>query len=164
MAYNTVGAEYEKPYRLGALAYMYDPDSHQLLLVQLNGYMDDEWNVPGGGRHANETAEDNIIREIGEELGISSDQFDIVARAAKPLEYDFPSSFLASGDLIATTYRGQRKDQFLVHFNARKHQITINRQELKDYKWSPLNQLSTYLKFPGQLESALEVLEEFGLK
>lgn len=154
----------EKPYRLGALAYIYHPSDNKILLVQLNGYKDDEWNVPGGGREKDESAEANIIREITEELGWTSDQFKLEKRAVNPLQYDFPPSLAESGNPVGLAFRGQQKDQFLVRFTGKDPDvILLQSEELKNAEWCSIDELDKRLKFPGQLDMTLAALKEFGL-
>ncbi len=151
-----------KPYRIGALAYLYDPNADQLLLVQLTDYQPDQWGVPGGGREQNETAEDNIRREIQEEVGLVPSDYTLVARASRQYVYDFPPGMFGYDDEVVRQYRGQRKDQFLVHVRSNAV-ITANPSEVRAVMWCTPNHLQQYLRFPGQYENAVATLREFGV-
>lgn len=152
-----------KLYRSGALAYIYDPLMRHVLLVQLNHYQDDEWNFPGGGSESNETAEQTVAREVEEELGLTSNDYLLVAQASKPVVYDFPPELASSGSRRAQQFRGQRKEQFLIHYNSATGSLSVDPSEIRRYMWCPLIELEKYLTFPGQYESASDALSEFGI-
>lgn len=151
----------DKPYRLGAIAYIYNPATKSLLLVQLNSYKEDEWNMPGGGREPGETAEQNVIREIREELDLTQPDYIIKAQAPEPLTYDFPPEFMHSNHPRAAMYRGQMKDRFLLYSSIDISEIHVNTDELRDAFWCPVDRLAEYLKFPHQLQDTIGALQQF---
>ncbi len=152
-----------KPYRLGAIAYIHNPVAKTLLLVNLNSYKGDEWNMPGGGRDPGETAAQNIVREVREELGLTPDHYTIAAQDVEPLVYDFPSEFMQSGNLRAAEYRGQQKDRFLLYFSGDPAAVRPDPNEVRHVMWCPLDQLETHLRFPGQFEDTVATLQRFGV-
>jgi 8-oxo-dGTP diphosphatase len=56
--------------RLGAAAVIFHPDG-RLLLVR-HSYGRRNWELPGGGRQANESAEQAVLREVREEVGVEA--------------------------------------------------------------------------------------------
>jgi len=148
------------PYRLGALGIVFDRDD-SILIVQLNDYAHDEWNFPGGGRDPGETGEQNVLRELSEELGVSQADFEIIAKCSQPAKYDFPEEMRERGVPRALKYRGQMKDQFFVRFVGDKAKINIDRDELKAYKWVRTDELESYLLFEGQYDMAKRCVQEY---
>lgn len=148
------------PYRLGALGIVFDRDDN-VLIVQLNDYAPDEWNFPGGGRDPGETSEQNVLRELSEELGAPQADFEIIAKCSQPAKYDFPEEMRERGVPRALKYRGQMKDQYFVRFVGDKAKINMNRDELKAYKWVQTDELVNYLRFEGQYDMAKRCLEEY---
>lgn len=151
----------KKPYRLGAIAFVVN-SSDEVLLVQLNSYGNQDWNMPGGGREGKEGATQNAIRELNEELGIQENELQLLGISSKLLQYDFPKEMLQNKELIALTYAGQKKDQVVFRTNL-KRILDINRLEIHRYKWCSITKLNKYLNFPGQYNNAINVLKEFGL-
>lgn len=151
----------ELPYREGALAFILD-EQNRLLLVQLNAYKDDEWNVPGGGREGNESALQNINREITEELGVDPTRLTLLGRSEQPICYDFPDDLDRTLHPLATTFRGQRKDAFVFRCpDELKVHLTFDPNELRGMRWCAVNELESYLVFPGQFTSYSRIIQPF---
>jgi len=74
------------------------------------------------------------MRELKEELG--TDEFRIIKQFPFKHQYDWDE-----GTLRHTNYRwrGQKQKFFLVKFTGNK--ITIDKEELKNYKWLTKNEL-----------------------
>ena len=142
-----------RPYRKGVIAIVIDEDG-KFLVVQLNSYNDNEWNFVGGGRKKGETEEENLYRELEEELGCGRGCFEILGKSRKRLKYLFPET------MKDNYFKGQVKDQFLVRFIGDKKNIKILEDEIKDYKWVLFEELKDCLLFPDQYENAIKVIEE----
>ena len=149
----------QKPYRLGAIAYVLNEDD-QLLLVQLNSYKKNEWNMPGGGREGDEGASQNATRELKEELGIVDEELELIGISKNPLKYDFPAEMEQRGEPIALKYAGQKKDQVVLKCDLAR-ELEIDGNEIHDYKWCTIDELEGHLMFPGQYDDAIAVLKEF---
>jgi len=148
-------------YRLGATAYIIDPEEKLLLLVQQNDYMDNQWALPGGGRIKNETPIQNITREIQEELSAKAKDYNIIGISCSKLQYDFPRSMVIARQPIALKYKGQKKYQVLIYANSKEFHIVLDKNELRNYKWVSIDDLNNYMIFPGQYESAINIINEF---
>lgn len=151
----------QKPYRLGAIAYVLDGNS-RLLLVQLNSYHKNEWNMPGGGRVEGEDANQNAVRELKEELDIRDSELELIGVSKDPLKYDFPPEMAQRGEPIALKYAGQKKDQVIFKSNITRD-LEMDITEIRDYKWCSVEELKDHLVFPGQYDGTIAVLGEFDL-
>jgi len=117
------------PYRKNVGVVFFKGDKY--LLVQLS---DGFWKMPQGGIHDGETKKQTLMRELKEELG--TDKFKIIKEFPFRHQYNWDE-----GTLRYTNYRwrGQKQTFFLVEFTGDK--ITIDKEELKDYKWLTKNEL-----------------------
>lgn len=150
----------ELPYRKGAQALILNSDD-EVLIVQLNDYNENEWNIPGGGRESGESAENNILREIEEELDIKKKDIAILAKSPSKNRYDFPPELQNSDIEIYRKYRGQIKDQFILLYKGNAEDIKIDFSELREYKWVRQKDLESYLVFEGQIENVTSLLAEY---
>ena len=142
-------------YRKAVTGYVVDGDDN-FLMIQNVVYRENDWRAPGGGIHDGETAEEALMRELYEELGI--DEFEIIAKSKHKDKYDWSEEYVKMrGD-----WRGQIRTQFLVKFKGKKSDIKIDKKEIKKAKWIPFTELSNYLNMPGQLLSTRKTLKEFG--
>ena len=148
------------PYRLGALAFILD-EQDSLLLVQPNDYTENAWNVPGGGREANETALENVMREVREELNIDPEELTLLGLAPAPLQHDFPQEMIDAGHHMTKVFRGQSKQPFVFRCTEEtKAKIVIDPGELRRSRWCTVEHLSKYLIFPNQHASYLAVIQD----
>lgn len=54
----------------------------------------DAWQFPQGGIRAQETPEEALFRELGEEIGLSAEHVEILACTKKWLRYQLPERFI----------------------------------------------------------------------
>lgn len=148
-----------KPYRKAVTSIIVD-DNEQFLIVQLNDYACDEWNFVGGGVDGNETYESALYREIEEETGLTKDSYTILGESTFIHTYDFPKSMQNDR---SQKYKGQERKQYTLMYSGDKHALVFQKDEIRDHKWVPFKDLSKYLKFPGQLENAYKIIDEFNL-
>lgn len=146
------------PYREGILAVIVNRDG-DFLLMQPQNYKKDEWNFLGGGIEDGETPQQTLWREIEEEIGITREKLEIDGQA-KEFTYDFPEGPVPYG---GKTYKGARRHPFVLKFTGNKEDIKLNTTEIRQLKWVSHEDLAANLKFPGQYETAIAIIEEFGL-
>lgn len=153
----------EKPYREGITAFILD-NQNNILIVQLNNYKEDEWALPGGGLEGDESQEQALLRELKEELNINKNDIEIVARAVKPIKYQFSQDFIMnSKSEAAKKYIGQEKQPFLINFIGDKNSIKKQDEEIREHRWVSINNLNEYLIFTNQLQTTNKYLAEFGV-
>lgn len=145
----------KKNYRKGVLAIIVDQQD-QFLIVQLQSYYKTDWNFVGGGAEESETPEENLRRELFEELGITNTDYEIISKSPKPQQYDFPEPVLKQNGVL---YHGQVKEQFLVRFKGNKNKIILQEEEIREHKWVSFSELKNHLNFPGQYDNALQTLK-----
>ena len=94
------------------------------------------WQMPQGGIDPGEDARTAALRELGEEVGLSPDQVEIVAEVPEDLCYDLPPELV--GNAWKGRYRGQRQRWFLLRFTGEDHQINIatKHPEFRTWRWA----------------------------
>jgi len=73
------------------------------------------WQFPQGGQDKDETPEQSLWREMHEEIGLTSDTANILARTETRLTYDFPPHVLAKKRF---NFIGQRQHWFALRLTG----------------------------------------------
>ncbi|MBP9759337.1 NUDIX domain-containing protein [Candidatus Dojkabacteria bacterium] len=146
-----------KPYRKGVNAIVVD-ENNDFLLIQKNGYKDNEWNFLGGGREEGETLEQNLFRELNEEIGSSESDFEMIGISTHKIEYDYPADTYLK--VNGGKYRGQSYDQVVLRFIGDKNKLVFTTEEFRGHKWAKANELITHLTFPNQYKNHKSAIEE----
>jgi len=146
-----------KPYRGGVNAIIIDRDDN-FLLVQKNGYKDNEWNFLGGGREEGETLEQNLFREINEEIGSVKLDFEIVGISSCKIEYDYPADTVLK--IHGGKYRGQSYEQVVLRFLGNKDKLAFSGEEFRTHKWVKAEELVDHLIFPNQYDNHQKAINE----
>jgi non-canonical (house-cleaning) NTP pyrophosphatase/8-oxo-dGTP pyrophosphatase MutT (NUDIX family) len=131
---------------------------NQYLLVQLQSYGENDWNIPGGGIEEDESPEEALLRELKEELG--TDNFKILEKSKIKDKYNFPDFVIVRELKKGNKYKGQIQTQFIVQFMGNENDIKIQKEEIRKYKWVDYKDLETHLTFPGQWKNIKEVIME----
>ncbi len=148
-------------YRKKASAVVVDNDKN-FLIVQLVGYGNDDWNFCGGGIEKGESEKYAILRELKEELG--GDKFEILKKTKLVNKYEWPVSVIAKRlKEEGKTWRGQESSIFFVRFVGNKKEIIPNSAEVKQIKWIKAEEFKNHFHFPGQLELAERIIDEFNI-
>ena len=118
------------------------------------------WQMPQGGLDPGEEPRDGALRELEEETGIPPRLVEILARAAKTLDYDLPSELL--GTLWGGRYRGQRQTWFLARFLGRDEDVNLAtpHAEFRAWKWAEPRDLPDLI-VPFKRQLYRDVLAEF---
>lgn len=148
----------DKPYRKGVNAIVMDKDNN-FLLVQKCKYKDNEWNVLGGGREEGETREENLFRELREEIGAKKEDFETIGISSYQIKYDYPADTVSK--IHGGKYRGQLYEQVILRFVGNKENLKFNPEEFKKHKWVKPNKLKEHLIFPNQYSEHKKAIDEF---
>ena len=146
-----------KPYRLGVNAIIVDQENN-FLLVQKNGYKDNEWNFLGGGREDGETLEENLFREINEEIGSVKSDFEMIGISTHKIKYDYPADTALK--INGGKYRGQSYEQVILRFMGDKDKLVFSIEEFRTHKWIKAKELVGHLIFPNQYKNHQKAIDE----
>ncbi len=147
-----------KPFRRGVNAIILDKENN-FLLIQKNGYNENEWNFLGGGREEGETLEQNLFRELNEEIGTDNSDFEIIGVSTHRIEYDYPPELALK--VNGGKYRGQSYDQVVLRFVGDKSKLVFTPEEFRTHKWVLANELVSCLVFPNQYQNHKKAIDEF---
>lgn len=142
-------------YRYGAIAIIVKDG--KFLVINDMGFNPGDYDFVGGGREGNETPEENLFREIQEEIGLTSESFRLVGKSKHQVKFDFSGGFREMGNV---KYKGQIKDAFVLEFLGDEEDINPAPDQVRSYKWVDASELSTHLNFKGQLENAMRIIQD----
>ncbi len=147
----------DMPYRQGVNIIIIDREN-KFLVVQKVNYADNQWNFVGGGREAEETLEENMYRELWEELSTPRDVFEPIGVSSHKIEYDYPADLALK--VNGGKYRGQSYEQVVLRFVGNKSDIVILKDELRNHKWIEGVELASHLIFPNQFRDHSRAIVE----
>ncbi len=121
------------PYRTNVAAVLVRDD---LVLLGQRFRYPDLWQLPQGGVEPGESLEEALLREISEELGISSPSESCSIEQTGPtLCYEWPPQV---SEHLRARFRGQRQTLFLVRFEGDDALIDPSRDanpEFRAFEW-----------------------------
>ena len=135
--------------------------NNKILVVQKEGWHDNEWAFPGGGVEENETPEQAVSRELREELG--TDKLELVVKSLVMSQYDWPDEVIERKVKEGLHWRGQQVSQFLFKFLGNDNELIFPPEEIIRGLWVNISDLHQYLIFPNQFENVEKLLKEFKL-
>lgn len=118
---------------------------------------DGAWQFPQGGAEAELSLEENVLKELEEELGTPKKQFTILMRLEATHEYDFetPPAY------ALRKWRGQSQTFWLVKFNGADSDIDVETEgEFQGFCWckiSKVKELAESKRIPGYEAPLAEV-------
>ena len=121
----------------------------------------DWWQMPQGGVDPGEDLDAAMLRELGEETGVTANKASIISRMEEPLRYDLPEELI--GKLWGGKYRGQEQTWYLVRFTGKDADIDLEAHdppEFCDWKWVDPEQLPELI-VPFKKRVYRAVLEAF---
>lgn len=121
--------------RKNVLAVIFDKDGNVLIVSRVNDPL--HWQFPQGGVHENETNEEAMIRELGEEL--NTDNFTILDKCPEKHTFYFPKRLIRDENL------GQEQTIILLKFNGSTEAIRVDRRELGGFLWVSQDQIEKFL-------------------
>lgn len=145
------------PYRPNVCILLYN-SAGRLLLGERFG-SPGVWQFPQGGVSEDGTLEESVIREIEEELGITSSSLGKVTKLASTHRYDFavPPKYAVG------RFRGQSQTFWAVEFTGKDSEIDLKThepQEFSDWKWCTVDEVKTIAE-PKRLTGYSAPLGEF---
>ncbi len=111
----------------------------KFIIIKKIGRKSDFWDLPKGGIEKKETAEETVVREMKEELGIDvTDVKDIF----QEYTYEMPEEYI---DEIGFTH--QNVKIFSAVFNGSEKDIKIDKNELSGFKIVDENEYTNLLAY-----------------
>jgi putative (di)nucleoside polyphosphate hydrolase len=151
-----------KVYRPNAAIIVTDGKGHVLMCERNDLRYEGTWQTPQGGIDPGETAREAASRELGEELGLAPEDFEITKESSKKYKYDWPIAYQNVNPF--REYVGQEQQFFLAEVKpgAEFYLDVAGHGEFKTVKWGSPQDLVNKCweaKRPG-IEASLK---EFGL-
>lgn len=117
------------------------------------------WQFPQGGAEPTLTPEENVIKELGEELGVEPSQICITKQLKATHTYDF----VTPPPYAVGRWRGQTQTFWLVEFFGQDSDINLNLHspaEFMSWKWCSPDEVRS-LAEPKRLPGYAAALAEF---
>jgi putative (di)nucleoside polyphosphate hydrolase len=148
------------PYRSNVC--MFVINNENLLFIGERAGSPGVWQLPQGGEEEGLTREENVIKELTEELGALPQHFSIMQQLKATHCYDFrnPPAYAVG------KFRGQQQSFWLVRFTGTDNDIQLDRYhpEFSAYKWIPLKELLDHadpVRIAGYEAALKEVVQRF---
>ncbi len=138
---------------------MIDSDGYRpnvgIILVNQSGQVlwarrigEDAWQFPQGGIHDRESPEEALYRELGEEIGLSRGQVEIVGCTKGWLRYKLPGRLLRQNK---TAFVGQKQKWYLLKMVSPDEAVRVDRSRSPEFDewrwvsyWYPLGQVVSF--------------------
>lgn len=146
------------PYRQGVIGFIMNKEEKFFIAKRHASPTDyyfhgiEHWQPPQGAIEPGESPEKAVVREIKEETGLST---EVVFRCQEKCQYDWSIEFMRKRGL-GYHFRGQQKQVVLLKYKGDGSDISIDHQELDEYRWVTLEELKQIIH-PFRRES-LEIL------
>ena len=112
---------------------------------------ENNWQFPQGGIKDGESPESAMYREVYEEVGILSNNIEIIGRSKNWIKYDVPKKYV--NNYWQGRYRGQKQIWFLLKFNGNEKMIDLNTHSSPEFDawrwekfWFPLEEVINFKK------------------
>ncbi|MDC0358239.1 NUDIX domain-containing protein, partial [Oligoflexia bacterium] len=116
------------------------------------------WQFPQGGAEEGFTLQENVLKELYEELGVVKEKLSIVKQLNATHEYEWDNP----PDYAVNRWRGQTQTFWLVQFLGSDDDFVLDRFqiELMNWKWCSVDEVQAMAQ-PKRLPGYLEPLQEF---
>lgn len=146
-------------YRKSIAAFIIN-DKKEFLLVNLTGFKESCFAIPGGGLEINETLKEAAYREIKEELNIGKELLEFITSSDIPVRFNFKEKKTFPD---GNTYDGQERNFFAFNFLGNDADIKIEEKEIRKYLWCKYEDMKNYLFFDDQLKDVQDKIKEMKL-
>jgi putative (di)nucleoside polyphosphate hydrolase len=109
---------------------------------------EDAWQFPQGGIHERESSEEALYRELGEEIGLSRGQVEIMGCTKGWLRYKLPGRSLRQNK---TAFVGQKQKWYLLKMLSPDESVRVDRSRSPEFDewrwvsyWYPLGQVVSF--------------------
>jgi len=118
----------------------------------------DVWQFPQGGAEEGLSLEENVVKELREELGVEKEKVRVVKRLSATNEYEWETPPVYA----VNKWRGQSQTFWLVEFLGEDSEINLSRfdPELMSWKWCTVEEVRATAE-PKRLQGYLGSLAEF---
>lgn len=113
-----------------------NPDGKAFVGKRIDNKEGDWWQMPQGGVDEGESADDALLRELGEETGAKAEHVEVLGKLPEELFYDLPDEL--KGKLWGGKYLGQRQTWYLARFTGSDIDIDLKAHdppEFCEWKW-----------------------------
>jgi len=96
----------------------------------------DSWQFPQGGLHVDETAENAMVRELHEEIGLDREDINILGVTKRWLKYRLPKQYQRHGS--SPLVIGQKQKWFLLELVTSEQKIRLDLSdspEFDSWRW-----------------------------
>ena len=107
------------------------------------------WQVPQGGIHEDESPEQAMFRELGEEVGLAEADVQVIGCTQGWLRYRLPPQFLRHNRDVG--FVGQKQKWFLLRFLGEDQRVRVDAQKDPEFDhwrwvtyWYPLGQIVNF--------------------
>lgn len=120
---------------------MFSKRGHVFLGRRINAHGPFQWQMPQGGIDRGETPEEAALRELEEEVGVSSKLVSVLEEGPDWLYYDFPSDLKSR---LPGPYIGQRQKWFALRFNGSDSDVRLDfhTPEFDAWRWAELDEVT----------------------
>lgn len=129
---------------------------------------EDAWQFPQGGIQRKESPEEALFRELNEEIGLNSDDVEIIGQTAGWLRYQIPKRFLRQQRHRKHQCIGQKQRWFLLRLVGSEQNVCLDNSAQPEFDswcwvdhWQTVEQVIPFKRrvYRQALEQLMPLLE-----